>query len=191
MGIISSPRRAEVSQLVPPGCPARGRQAGLRALGVREAPRSPSLSHPRPCPPPPGQCSARGACSEMRPCRLHPLFREAPPGVETWSSPSCRPQNVPVWSSGPVCPVPGHHCPAALHRAGLFPGLLLPGHLLPHGAQCGAQVGSRWGVKAESADSGSGLRNVLPRLKIPLSISHVFALSLNIFFFFLCHLYLH
>lgn len=97
--------------LVRPGHPAQGRQAGPRGLGVRKEPQSPFLSHPRPCQPPPQQPRPRGACAEMWPCCLHPHFRSTP-GVETWPSPGCRPQNVPVWSSGPVCPVP----PAAVLR---------------------------------------------------------------------------
>ena len=140
------------------------------------------LSHPRPCQPPPRQPRPRGARAEMRPC------------TRTSGAPQ-------EWRSGPP--------PAAGPRTCLFGpqglSVLFPwppfsggpqqGWFVSWGAASGQSAAplsavrgtlcSRWGVKAESADSSWGLRNVLPAL----GFLSVFYISLpwvetSFFFFF-------
>lgn len=76
----------------------------------------------------------------------------------TRPSPSCGPQNLPVWPSGPVHAIP----PATVLRQPSGAGFL--GRFSrPSAAPSTVQgtLRSRWGAKAESAD-GWGLRSVLP-----------------------------
>lgn len=147
MGIISSPHAGlKWAGWSCPGAPHGAGQAGPHApvcgrrqvtfpLAPTPLPVASSEMLSRMLPKEPTLRCSLAACTHTS--RRHPQeWRPGPP-------PAAGPRTCLFGPQGLSVLFPGHRCPAALCRAGLFPGLLLPGHPLPHGAQCGAQVGSR------------------------------------------------
>lgn len=158
---LLSPERAEVSRLVRPGRrhvrPGRRHRPPGRPSWTRCA-WTPLSSRTLPCPhlhgsPAPEEPAPR--CGLAACTRTSGAPQEWGPGPPP---PSCGPQNLPVWPSGPVRAIP----PATVLRRPSGAGFL--GRFSrPSAAPSTVQgtLRSRWGAKAESA-GGWGLRSVLP-----------------------------